>query len=255
MKVLLRALPGIALLAAVLAGWSLAAQVKLVNPLWFPGPERTAGVLAEWVRSGELWDPLCRTTLRMFGGWLVAALVGTAAGAAIASSRRAHALLSPSAEFLRPLPASAMLPPAVLVLGMGDTMIVAVVAFGCLWPVLLGAIHGFRSLDPRLADVADTLGIHGMARALKFSLPGALPDIFAGLRVSISIALIITVAAEMLSSQAGVGYMMLVASRSFRSADIFAGIAVLGVLGFATNAATQALENRLLRWRPAQAGT
>jgi sulfonate transport system permease protein len=185
----------------------------------------------------------------MFAGWLLACGVGITLGAAIASSAFARRLLQPSAEFLRPLPASAILPPAILVLGFSDAMIVFVVAFGCVWPVLLGAIHGFGNLDQRLGEVSRLLNLSSWQRAWKFQLPNALPDVFAGMRVSISIALIVTVASEMLSSQPGIGYLMLVAARAFRSADIFAGIIVLGVLGFLTNYVTQKLEDRLLRWR------
>ena len=93
------------------------------------------------------------------------------------------------------------------------------------------------------------LGLNRWQRIWKFQLPGALPDVFAGMRISIAIALIVAVASEMLSSRQGIGYLMLVAARSFRSADIFAGIIVLGLLGFATNTAVQKLEDRLLRWR------
>jgi sulfonate transport system permease protein len=161
----------------------------------------------------------------------------------------ARRLFQPTAEFLRPLPASAILPAAILILGLSDAMIVFVVAFGAVWPVLLGAVHGFRALDPRLVEVTRMLGLTRLQRAWKVQLPAALPDIFAGMRVSIAIALIVTVASEMLSSQAGIGYLMLVAARSFRSADIFAGVMVLGALGFATNSAVQMLEDRLLRWQ------
>lgn len=190
----------------------------------------------------------------MFAGWLAASLAGVALGAAIASSTFARELFEPGAEFLRPLPASAILPPAILVLGFSDAMIVFVVAFGSVWPILLGAIHGFKSVDPRLIEVARMLCLSGWERAWKIQLPNALPDIFAGMRVSISIALIITVASEMLSSQPGIGNLMLVAARAFRSADIFAGIVVLGGLGYLTNCTMQKLEDWLLRWRPANIG-
>jgi sulfonate transport system permease protein len=236
-------------LIGLLWAWKIAADAKLVNPLWFPGPDRSFSVLKDWVVTGTLWTPLRQTVWRMFAGWLLACVVGITVGAAIASSPLARRLLQPSAEFLRPLPASAILPPAILVLGFSDAMIVFVVAFGCVWPVLLGAIHGFGSLDQRLVEVSRLLNISPWQRAWKFQLPSALPDVFAGMRVSIAIALIVTVASEMLSSQPGVGYLMLVAARAFRSADIFAGIIVLGVLGFVTNYATQKLEDRLLRWR------
>lgn len=250
----LGALASVTFLSVLLLGWKFAADARVINPLWFPGPERSLVTLWSWLVSGELWDPLGRTVWRMFVGWFAATLVGVGVGAAIAFARVARELFEPTAEFLRPLPASAILPPAVLVLGLSDAMIVCVVAFGSVWPILLGAIHGFKSLDPRLVDVGRMLKFSPWERALKFQLPNALPDIFAGMRVSIAIALIITVASEMLSSQPGIGHLMLVAARAFRSADIFAGIAVLGVLGFLTNTAMQKLEDRLLRWRPASVG-
>jgi len=242
-------LVSLAFLATLLWAWKLAADARLVNPLWFPGPDRSFAKLGEWIATGSLWSPLGQTVWRMFAGWLLACFAGIAIGAAIASSPLARRLLQPSAEFLRPLPASAILPPAILILGFSDAMIVFVVAFGCVWPVLLGAIHGFGSLDARLVEVSRLMNLRPWERAWKFQLPNALPDVFAGMRVSIAIALIVTVASEMLSSQPGVGYLMLVAARAFRSADIFAGIIVLGVLGFLTNYATQKLEDWLLRWR------
>ena len=239
----------VATFALLLMAWQLAADGKLVNPLWFPGPDRSFGKLWEWIQGGTLWSPLAQTVWRMFAGWLLACVVGVAVGAAIASSSLARRLLQPTAEFLRPLPASAILPPAILLLGFSNAMIVFVVAFGCVWPILLGAIHGFSALDPRLVEVSKLMRFDPWQRAWKFQLPSALPDVFAGMRVSIAIALIVTVASEMLSSQPGIGYLMLVAARAFRSADIFAGIIVLGALGFLTNYATQKLEDWLLRWR------
>jgi sulfonate transport system permease protein len=250
MKRLLGTVASLAFLAGLLVAWKMASDAKLINPLWFPGPDRAFATLWEWASTGVLWSPVGKTIWRMLTGWLTACVAGIVLGAAIASSPLARKLLQPTAEFLRPLPASAVLPVAILVLGLSDAMIVFVVAFGSVWPVLLGAIHGFRGLEPRLVEVSRMLGLTRWQRALKFELPGALPDIFAGMRVSIAIALIVTVASEMLSSQQGIGYLMLLAARSFRSVDIFAGVIVLGALGFLANAAVQKLENRFLRWRP-----
>ena len=241
-------------LLAALAAWQWAADAKLVNPLWFPGPLRAIAVLAGWIESSALWSPLGKTVWRVFAGWGAATVVGVVLGAAIASSVVARNLFEPSAEFLRPLPASAVLPPAILVLGLSDAMIVFVVAFGSIWPILLGAIHGFKSIDPRLMEVAAMLRLSTLQRIVKLQLPHALPDIFAGMRVSIAIALIITVASEMLSSQPGIGNLMLLAARAFRSAEIFAGILVLGVIGFLINFTMQRIEERLLAWRPASIG-
>jgi sulfonate transport system permease protein len=242
----------VAVLVLAVAAWKLAADLRVVNPLWFPGPDRALGTLWTWIASGEIWDPLGKTVGRMLAGWLAASGMGVVVGAAIASSSVARSLFEPTAEFLRPLPASAVLPAAILLLGLSDAMILFVVVFGSIWPVLLGAIHGFRSLDSRLVEVARMLRFSPWQRVVKFQLPSALPEIFAGMRVSIAIALIITVASEMLSSQPGIGQRMLFAARAFRSQEIFAGIVVLGVLGFVTNHAMQRVEDRLLRWRPEQ---
>jgi sulfonate transport system permease protein len=244
----------IGFLLAALIAWQLAADARLVNPLWFPGPIRAINVLAGWIATDELWSPLAKTIWRVFAGWGFATVAGVALGAAIASSTVARNLFEPSAEFLRPLPASAVLPPAILILGLSDAMIVFVVAFGSIWPILLGAIHGCKSIDPRLMEVAAMLRLSRWQRMVKIQLPNALPDIFAGMRVSIAIALIITVASEMLSSQPGIGNLMLLAARAFRSAEIFAGILVLGVIGFLINITMQKIEERLLAWRPAPVG-
>ena len=254
MKRLLWHALSIAFLAAVILGWKIAADTQFINPMFLPGPERAFATLRGWVAQGELWRPLGLTVGRMFAGWLAASFLGVALGAAIASSRVARDLFQPTAEFLRPLPASAVLPPAILLLGLSDRMIIFVVAFGSVWPILLGAIHGIRALDPRLFEVARLMRFSAWQRAWKFQLPNALPDIFAVMRVSIALALIITVAAEMLSSLPGLGQMVLFAARAFKAADIFAGVIVLGAVGLLTNATMQWIEDRLLRWRPAQIG-
>jgi sulfonate transport system permease protein len=244
----------IGFLALIVLVWKLVTDAGLVNPMFLPGPDRAFSTLVGWIMTGELWDPLAKTVWRMFSGWIAASVIGIAVGAAIASSALARDLFQPTAEFLRPLPASAILPPAILLLGLSDRMIVAVIAFGSVWPILLGAIHGFRALDPRLVEVSRMLGFSAAQRALKFQFPNALPEIFAGMRVSLALALILAVVAEMISSQPGLGHMVLVAARAFRPADIFAGIFVLGALGFTTNYFMQLLEARLLRWRPSAAG-
>ncbi len=254
MKRLLWPAASVAFLAAIILAWKFGADAKLVNSMFLPTPDRAFASLMDWIVTGELWDPLAKTVWRMFAGWIAASVAGVLLGAAIASSTVARDLFEPTAEFLRPLPSSAILPPAILLLGLSDKMIISVIAFGAIWPILLGAIHGFKALDPRLADVARMLRFPGLARVLKFQLPNALPEIFAGMRVSLAIALILTVVAEMISSQKGIGHLVLLAARAFKPADIFAGIFVLGVLGFVTNSVMQYLETYLLRWRPAQIG-
>ncbi|MGH7033664.1 MAG: ABC transporter permease [Stellaceae bacterium] len=238
------------LFAAALVGlWQVAADARLVSPVFFPSPTRTFAALVAMEERGDIWRPMAATSLRMFYGWVLASLVGVLLGAAIARSGPARAYLEPILEYLRPLPASAIIPPAILFLGLTSKMAVAVISFGALWPVLLGAYHGFRSVDPQLAEMAAALRMGSIAFLSKVALPSALPDIFAGVRISLAIALILAIVTEMQSAQSGLGFNILMAQRSFRSPELYAGIIVLGVLGLCTNQVLLAAERRLLRWR------
>ena len=237
--------------AGLILLWQVLADAGILSRVFFPAPSRAFDVLREWIASSELWQPLAGTVWRTFAGWLGATLLGVTLGAAIASSAVTRDLFEPTVEFLRPLPSSAMIPPAILLLGLTDGMVVAVVIFGSIWPILLGAIHGFRSVEPRLAELARALRMSRLHRIRRIALPSALPEIFAGMRVSLAIALIITVVAEMLSSRPGLGQLILFAARGFRSADIFAGVFLLGALGYIGNTILERVEAHFLRWRPA----
>ncbi len=182
-------------------------------------------------------------------GWLVASVGGLALAVAICFDRRVAALLTPTLAFMRPLPASAVIPLAVLAFGLSGTTIIVVIAFGSVWPLLLNALSGLRSVDPRLKEVAQTLELTPAQYLYKMALPSALPDIIAGLRLGLTLALILCIVAEMIMLQGGLGGEILLASRNFRSAELFAGIALIGLLGYAINAAIVNIESRLLRWR------
>jgi ABC-type nitrate/sulfonate/bicarbonate transport system permease component len=229
--------------------WQLLAEARLISPIFFPAPSRALGVLAGRVADGSIFAPLAATVLRMIFGWLLACLAGIALGAAIASSRIARDLLEPTLEFVRPLPASSVIPVAILFLGLSNAMSLAVIAFGAIWPVLLASIHGFAAVPRELRDVADVLGFNRSKYLKSIALPAAAPDIMAGVRVSLAIALILTVVTEMQASLAGLGWDIFYAQRVYRSADLYAGLIVLGIVGFVANHVLQRLERQALPWR------
>lgn len=235
--------------AALLLLWQALAAVGWISPLFFPSPLRTFAALWDQAIDGRLWTPLAATVGRMLNGWVVASLVGVIGGALIASSRLTRELFHPLLEFLRPLPASAVIPVAVLAFGLSNTMSTFVIAFGSVWPVLLAAVHGFSSVDERLSEVSTALGLGRLARFVKVDLPHAMPDILAGARVGLAVALILAVVTEMQASLPGLGQHILMAQRAFRSPDLYAGVVVLGGVGVVASALLQALENRVLRWR------
>ncbi len=237
----------LAVLGAVLAAWSAASHGGWVSPVFLPTPTAALDSLRDGWRDGELAAYTLATAGRMLVGWLLASLAGIALGALIGSSGTARAWLQPTLEFVRPLPASAVMPLAISLFGLGPTMVLAVVAFGAMWPVLLATVHGFASVHERLREVAQALQLSRGAFVWKLGLPNALPDIVAGMRLAMTVALIISVVGEMLASQPGLGQAILLAARSFRASELFAGVMLLGAIGFASNALLALAERRFLR--------
>ena len=234
---------------SLLIVWQLLADAHLVSPIFFPSPLQALAVLQRRIIDGSLWLPLAATSLRMIVGWLLASLIGIILGAAIGSSSLARDLLNPTLEFIRPLPASAIIPVAILFLGLSNEMSVTVVAFGAIWPVLLASVHGFSSVPLELTNVSQVLGFGRWDFLRKIAFPSALTDIVAGLRVSLAVALILAVVTEMQASLAGLGWEIFSAQRFYRSADLYAGLVLLAVLGSIANHLILFSERRVLRWR------
>jgi len=133
--------------------------------------------------------------------------------------------------------------------GLSDGMVLGVIAFGALWPTLLATVHGFAAVEPCLYEVSRVLGMSRFAVIWKIALPSSLPDIIGGMRLSLTVSLILAVVGEMLASRTGLGSGILVAARTFHAPDLYAGVVLLGVLGYVTAQGLFALEARLLRWR------
>ena len=249
MKALRNILSPLIFALALVALWQGVAEFRLVSPVFLPSPARAVEEIILRIEDATLWEPLLATTRRMIVGWLLASVAGIALGAAIGLSRLARELLEPSLEFLRPLPASAMIPVAVLFFGLTENMAAFVIAFGSIWPVLMSSIYGFSHVRGRLQEVSALLGLTRLEFLRKIALPSAAPDILAGMRTGLAVSLILAVVTEMQASLPGLGHDLHMAQRSFRSAELFAGLIMLGVLGVVINQGLQAVERRVLRWR------
>jgi ABC-type nitrate/sulfonate/bicarbonate transport system permease component len=232
---------------AIVLVWKQVTDSGAVPPLFLPGPVPTFHALIEGFRSGELTAVAAVTVGRMLAGWLSAALIGIVLGGAIASSRLVSDLLVPTLEFFRQIPSSAKLPIVILYMGLTSQMIIVVIALGAVWPVMLATIQGFQSVEPRLIETARILQMGKVEVFRKISLPSALPDIFAGLRISLTVALILAVVGEMLTGLTGLGEEIMRASSLFRSAELYAGILILGAVGFICNFALAVAGGRVVR--------
>jgi ABC-type nitrate/sulfonate/bicarbonate transport system permease component len=238
---------------AILLVWWLSSRDS--TSFYFPPLQKILHRFAlDWTgpRLGaDLWPSLCRLVV----GYLIAAVVGVGAGVLLGSSRIASRLASPSVTFLRYLPPVALLPVWIVLLGIGDGMKYAVIAFGAVWPILLNTTDAILDLDPQLLRSADSYQIHGVRRLLWVLLPAAAPRSFAGLRIGLSIAIILMIVSEMVGSNNGLGYITLHSERTFDIPGMWSGILLLGLIGYFSSLLFTVAEMRLLRWHFAERAT
>jgi ABC-type nitrate/sulfonate/bicarbonate transport system permease component len=217
--------------------------------LYIPPPSQIFVALSQLISSGEVFGHLLITLRRFMEGYFLAAGIAVTLGVILGYFRFAHSLMEIVIEFLRPMPSVAIIPVAVLLLGIGDSMIVAVTVYASVWPILINTIDGVRHIEQILVDTGRTFGLTPGRILRRVILPAALPYIVTGLRVSLSIALILVTTAEMIVGSKGLGFFILDEERSLRSSSMYAGIMLVAVLGYALNRLFLMVEKRALKWR------
>ncbi|MEU6390458.1 ABC transporter permease subunit [Streptomyces sp. NPDC046939] len=186
--------------------------------------------------------------LRLAAGYASAALAGVLLGVGIGLSRTARTVCEPALEFLRAVPPPVLVPVIMLFAGIGDTMKIAVIASGCVWPVLLNTVAGVRAVDTVATETARAYGVTGAARLRSLILPSTSPQIFTGLRQALSIGVILMVISEMFAASNGLGYTVVQFQRGFAVPEMWTGILVLGLLGVALALLFSLVERRVLAW-------
>jgi ABC-type nitrate/sulfonate/bicarbonate transport system permease component len=186
--------------------------------------------------------------LRLTAGYFLAVVIAVLVGIPLGLNDTARRAAAPIVEFLRAIPPPALLPLAIVVIGVGNSMKIAIIAFVCLWPVLLNTIDGIRGIDPTLNETVRVYGVRGLTRLRLVTLPAAAPQIFAGMRTSLSLALILMVISEMVASTNGIGFFVLQSQRTFAIPEMWSGILLLGILGYVLNLIFILVERRVLAW-------
>jgi sulfonate transport system permease protein len=181
-------------------------------------------------------------------GFAIATVAGIVLGTVLGLLPVVADALSPTVEFLRAIPGVALLPAALLLLGIGPQMKISLIAYGTIWPILLNTIDGVRGIDPVVVDVASSYRMRRRDRLLRVVLPAASPQIVTGMRSALSIGITVIIFSEMIGSTNGIGYQILSAERTFAVPDMWAGIVLLGILGYLLNLAFRGFESYALRW-------
>ncbi|MGY1693176.1 ABC transporter permease [Geodermatophilus sp. SYSU D00697] len=215
---------------------------------YFPPLSRIIDSLVEEWFGPRLADDVLPSLLRLAAGYLIAALVGVTLGVLIGTYKRLRDLLEPVLEFFRAIPPPVIVPILMLVFGIENTMKIVVIAFGCMWPILLNTAEGVRAVDSVLSDTARTYRISGAARLRHLILPAASPQMAAGLRQGLSVAIILMVISELFAASDGLGFAIVQAQRSFAIPEMWAGMLMLGLLGFLLSLLFRIVESRWLAW-------
>ena len=226
--------------------WGIWATVAPAQ--FFPSPaELLEAFVDTWIGPAFVTDVL-PSLGRLAIGIVLSIVVGVVAGTLIGLNRWLRELLEPMLEFFRAVPPPVLLPIAVVLMGPTDAMKIVVIVIGSVWPILLNTIEGVRSTDSVMTETARSFALTRGERLRYLVLPAASPRIMAGVRQSLSIALILMVISELGYSSSGLGYQIVFFQRNYLIAEMWSGILLLGLIGILLAAIFGLVERRVLRW-------
>ena len=244
--------------ALLIAGWEAFARSGVLPPALLPAPSAVLHALGDWVfgfdettqtYSGHWLRDALASALRVFGGFALASLLGILAGVAIGWSRLFEKTLEPTLQMLRPIPPVSWIPLAIIWFGIADKPAIFLVFLGAFFPVLMNTIHGVKTVDHNLVRAGAMMGASQRQMLTDIVLPAALPSIFAGLRIAVGSAWMLTVTAEMVAVKSGLGYVLWDSYYFLRYDIVLAAMISIGLLGYLSDLGLKAIMARTLRWQ------
>jgi len=233
----------------LIALWELGSRTGVISNIVLPAPSEAFTALQDLVTTGMLWKHLEASLYRLILGWSIGSLLGIGVGLMIGLFSLARAGFLPLVSALFPIPKIALLPLFIIWFGIGEGSKVATILFGTFFPTVIATYGGVDNVDRNLIRMGQSFGLTWLSIVRKIILPGALPAILSGFRISASIAIILLVAAEMIGAEFGIGAYILMAGALFAMDQLIAGVAMLSVLGLTISWLIGKAERRLLNWR------
>ena len=243
-----KAAPWIAFALAIVL-WQALSSAGVISPLFLPSPEAIGISLWHLTESGALISHLGWSLQRILIGWAIGTACGLAIGLAMGIFSMARSVGLPFVSALFPIPKIALLPLLILWFGIGEPSKVAVIALGVFFPTVISAYNACDAVPRNLIRMGQSFGLPGRTIVREILLPGAMPGILSGFRISASIALILVVAAEMIGAQHGIGAFTLSAGTQMQTDQLLAGVVVLSLLGLLISTILSRIEAWVLRWR------
>ncbi|HLW26464.1 MAG TPA: ABC transporter permease [Kiloniellales bacterium] len=229
--------------------WQMAGTRGWVSPLFLPSPAAIASALYAEAIQGNLWTHLVASLQRVALGWLVGTLAGLALGLAMGLFTLARSVGVPLVSAFFPIPKIALLPLFILWFGIGEASKLVTIGMGVFFPTVVAAYSGVDAVPRNLVRMAQSFGVPYYAIIWKIVLPGAMATIVAGFRITVSMALILVVAAEMIGAEYGLGAFIISAGHLMMTDRLLGGVVCLSILGLLAGVAITLLERRLLHWR------
>lgn len=239
---------GFAFILFLLLMWEVIVRAGLLDSSYLPRFTKVLEALGRLAADLSLPGALGISLVRAMVGYLLAIVLVVPPAILLGYHTPTYNYLEPLIEFLRPIPPPAIIPFAMFFIGVNEWMRYFVILFACGFPILVNTMDGSRNLDPALLDTARIFGLRSWSMLRKIVLPAASPYIMSGLRVSLPIALILVVTAEMVGSSNGIGVFILRSQRDFKIAETYAGVATLALLSYLLNALFERVERRLMAW-------
>ncbi|WP_157014605.1 ABC transporter permease [Mesorhizobium xinjiangense] len=229
--------------------WELGSRTGFISDIALPAPSQALAALVDLVKTGMLWKHLEASLFRLVVGWTLGSLLGVAVGLFIGLFSLARAGLLPLVSALFPIPKIALLPLFIIWFGIGEGSKVATILFGTFFPTVIATYGGVDNVDRNLIRMGQSFGLSWLSIVRKIILPGAMPAILSGFRISSSIAIVLLVAAEMIGAEYGIGAYVLMAGALFATDQLIAGVALLSALGLIIGWLIGRAERYFLSWR------
>lgn len=226
---------GILVTLAFVAVWEVVVRTEIIRFDYLPAPSEVVVALWDQLVSGVMLSAIGHTLWVSLVAAGMACVLGILIGALLGTFPTLRAFTLASVDFLRSVPAVALMPVALLLLGPAPETEILVASYAALWPILINTLGGVRAINPRLTEVALTLHISGPDAMRKIVIPSATPSILVGARLSIVTALVVAIIAEMMVNPAGIGWQLVSAQQSLRPDILFAYAVAAGILGLLLN--------------------
>lgn len=238
---------GLSLLVFI-AFWESLCRLGFIEPLFLPAPSQILSRAIKMIDNGQLIQHTVASTRRVMVGFIVSSMVAIPFGIFLGASRVFMAICDPLISLLRPLPSMSWIPLSLLWLGISETQKYSIVFMGSFAPSLLYIIEATRSIDPLLIRAARNLGASKFDVMREVILPGALPQIIAGLKVMLGIAWTCIISAELVAAREGLGFMIMNGKEYFQTDTVLLGMVMISVTVMAIDLAFRKVEGRLLPW-------